>query len=90
MKTLYHNESKSYSSETVEHNGKKFKISTENGNGYSRTKIELYTDNGLATIANGGDISGIIKVSYLDSGYERLTGSLRNIQLAKKYIEMIY
>ena len=90
MKTLYHNESKSYSSETVEHNGKKFKISTENGNCYARTYVELYTDNGLAHIAGAGDIRGIIAVDYLDTDEVRLRNSLRNIELAKKYIKAIY
>lgn len=91
MITLYKNETPDYCSETFLHNDQKFKIVSKNGNCYYYLYVYIYTQNGnLADIATKEDIKGIIHIDYHDDDEERIEFSLKNIKLAKKYVQAIY
>ena len=91
MKTLVSNKKSSYVSETLLHNGMKFKVVSSNGNAYSRLEISVYTKNyDLSVIATANDIPGYEYVDYVWSDNVRLALSLKNIKAAKKYIEKVY
>ena len=91
MKTLYKNENPSYCSETFLHNEQKFKIVSKNGNCYYYLDVYIYTQNGdLAEIACKDDIKDIIHVDYHHDDERRVKYSLRNIKLAKEYVQAIY
>lgn len=91
MKTLYKNETASYCSETFLHNDQKFKIVSKNGNCYCYLSVYIYTQNGeLAEIATKADLKGIIHIDYHYDDEKRIEFSLKNIELAKKYVQAIY
>ena len=90
MRTIIENESVGYSSKTIEHNNKKFKIATTNGNCYSHLIIEVYRkDGGLEKIAFEYDIPNYKRVDYIDSDERRLEGQRANIKAAEDYINIL-
>lgn len=90
MKVLVSNSSVEYTSETIEYNGKKFKIRAENGNSFSYLEIELYTPNGLSSIACAYDIPNYQKVNYIWDDARRIRVSKENIKAAENYIKKIF
>ncbi|MBP5457833.1 MAG: hypothetical protein J6Y37_15185 [Paludibacteraceae bacterium] len=91
MKKLVSNESGSYCSETVEHNGRKFKVVSRSGNAYSHLEVYVYTvDGGLALIANEYDIPGYKYVDYVLSEMLRLPLHKGNVKAAEDYISRAF
>ena len=91
MKTLYKNESENYCSETFLHNEQKFKVVSKNGNAYYYLDVYIYTQNGeLAEIACKDDIKDVRYISHLCDYVEWVEYSLKNIKLAKEYVQAIY
>ena len=91
MKILIYTDTPSYSSETVEFKGKKFKIVASNGNAYSHLRVYAYTLNGdIALIATEDDIPNYKAVNYISDDQTRMNGNEKNIFAAEKYIKAIY
>lgn len=89
MKKLISNNKIGYSSETVTHKAKRYKIVCENGNSYSRMAIYLYTENGLGFIANENDIPKYQYVSYILENDARMNIQQQNMEAAEEYIQQI-
>ena len=85
---VINNDSSSYSSESliVVGSGNKYKIVAENGNCYSHLKVYKYTHNGIDQIACEHDIPDYKSVNYIWDDDKRISGNLRNILAAEKYI----
>ena len=84
---VINNDSPSYSSESlVVVGGGKYKIVAENGNCYSHLKVYKYTHNGIDQIACEHDIPNYKSVNYIWDDDKRISGNLRNILAAEKYI----
>ena len=84
---VINNDSPSYSSESlVVVGGGKYKIVAENGNCYSHLKVYKYTHNGIDQIACEYDIPNYKPVHYIWDDDKRISGNLRNILAAEKYI----
>ena len=85
---VINNDSSSYSSESliVVGSGNKYKIVAENGNCYSHLKVYKYTHNGIDQIACEHDIPNYKSVNYIWDDDKRISGNLRNILAAEKYI----
>ena len=84
---VINNDSPSYSSESlVVVGGGKYKIVAENGNCYSHLKVYKYTHNGIDQIACEHDIPDYKSVNYIWDDDKRISGNLRNILAAEKYI----
>ena len=90
MKVLVSTSSAKYTSETIEYNGNKFKIRAENGNSFSYLRIELYTPNGLSSIACEYDIPKYQGVHYIWDDARRIKVSKENIKAAENYIKKIF
>lgn len=91
MKVLVRNENHRCSSETIEFNGKKFKIVARNGNCYSELNVYTYTLNGdIALVADKFDIPNYEEVNFVWKDEKRLEGCVKNIAAAEKYIEMVW
>jgi hypothetical protein len=87
IEVLVNNDSPSYSSESlVVVGGNKYKIVAENGNCYSHLKVYKYTHNGIDQIACEHDIPDYKSVNYIWDDDKRISGNLRNILAAEKYI----
>ena len=84
------NSNAGYSSTTILYNKRRFKISCENGNCYSRLKVYMYTANGLAEIAYGSDIQGYQSVNYVWNDDKRVKAQEDNIKIAIEYIKLIF
>ena len=79
-----------YSSTTIMYNKRRFKISCENGNCYSRLIVYMYTATGLAEIAYASDIQGSQSVSYVWDDSKRIKAQEDNIKIAIEYIKLIF
>ena len=91
METLVKKESPEYSSEFVEHNGKKFKIFAENGNSYCKIGVRVLTQNGdYEMIATEHDIPNTTKVNRLWREEVRLEGNRKNLEACKEFIKSLY
>jgi hypothetical protein len=87
IEVLVNNDSPKYSSESlVVVGGNKYKIVAENGNCYSHLKVYKYTHNGIDQIACEHDIPNYKSVNYIWDDDKRISGNLRNILAAEKYI----
>lgn len=90
MKTLITSFRPSYCSETIEYNGNKFKITSQNGNSYFFLTIELYTPNGLAKVACAEDIQDSQKIDYVWDALQRLSLGKKNLKVAERYIKAVF
>ena len=91
MKVIVSKEAPNYSSEFVEHNGEKFKISCDNGNAYWHVYLKILTQNkDYQIIAHEGDIPNTAKVSYLDKPEVRIEGNRKNLEACKAFIKKLY
>ena len=89
MKKLISNEKIGYSSETITHKSKRYKIVCKNGNCYSCMAIYLYTENGLGFIANEDDIPKYQHVNYALGDDARINIQRQNMEAAEEYIQKI-
>jgi len=91
MKVIVSNESPRYSSEFVEHNGEKFKISSENDNAYCHVRVKILTQNkDYQMIAYEEDIPNTVRVKYYDKPEERIEGNKKNLEACKAFIKKLY
>ena len=91
MKTIIKKESPEYSSEYVEHNGKRFRIYSENGNSYCHVSVMVLTLNGnYDCIARRCDIPNTEKINYLWNEKLRLEGNRKNLEACKEFIKSLY
>lgn len=90
MTILVTNSKPGYTSTTIMHNKRRFKISCENGNCYSHLRVYMYTVNGLSEIANSSDVQGVAPVNYVWDGDKRIKAQEDNIRLAIEYIKLIF
>lgn len=94
IKTLAKNSRDGYASEIVLSNfdsGTRFKIEVEYGNYYSRMKLLIQTKNyDFSIFATGDDIDGFERMNYVRSYEQNYPIMMKNIELAKDYINKCF
>lgn len=97
MKVLSTSYKACYCSEYVSHTAKNgeelfFKISVENGNSYFYLYVRLLTKNNVMdnVVAHKNDIEGVSEISFMWGDEKRIELGKENIEVAKKWIEMVF
>lgn len=90
MEILYATHTPKNCVEFVEFNGKKFKIEIETS-GSSYLYVYIQTNNGeFALVANGNHLKGIVTPHYTNTEEQKLVTNVKNIMIAKQFIEKVF